>query len=279
MCTRLFWEFHFRLKMLKNCGAPSNFGRWGQQNAHETVARARFPLENHFNHHVNHISVHHSIMQVVGKCERSGTHELRLENTLGAKPCVFSGKLAAFAMWGESLRTAQGMHGFDTTSSVFPFIPLHHSCIHSVLYAFLSFHWFIPAFSRSCVHSFVRSFSHSFIPSSIPSFIFSCIHSFMHLSVYAHVYIQIYSNPEQDRKIQSYILKWWYQNTFVLLAVTMLHVYMHINKTNVYKNMYIYICIYMWIYVYVYIYVCVCVCIYIYLYVYMCVCVIYMLVW
>ena len=123
------------------------------------------------------------------------------------------------------------------------------------------------------VRSFIHPFIHSFIPSSIPSFIFSCIHSFMHLSVYAHVYIQIYSNPEQDRKIQSYILKWWYQNTFVLLAVTMLHVYMHINKTNVYKNMYIYICIYMCIhiYMYIYIYICVCVCMYIYVCIYICI--------
>ena len=69
-------------------------------------------------------------------------------------------------------------------------------------------HLFIHLLIHSFIHSFIHPSIHSFIPSSIPSFIFSCIHSFMHLSVYAHVYIQIYSNPEQDRKIQSYILKW-----------------------------------------------------------------------
>ena len=45
-------------------------------------------------------------MQVVGKCERSGAREFRLENTRArniAKPCIFSGKVAAVVAEGGSL--------------------------------------------------------------------------------------------------------------------------------------------------------------------------------
>ena len=49
----------------------------------------------------------------------------------------------------------------------------------------------------------------------------------------------------------------------------MLHVYMHINKTNVYKNMYIYTCIYIYVCIYMCVYILICI------YIYACVCVIY----
>ena len=39
---------------------------------------------HHLNHHGNHI-----IMQVVGKCERSGTGKFKLENTLGRETPLF----------------------------------------------------------------------------------------------------------------------------------------------------------------------------------------------
>ena len=45
-CTGLWRELDFNLKMFKNWGIGSTFGRWGRQNVHETVARVRFHIKN-----------------------------------------------------------------------------------------------------------------------------------------------------------------------------------------------------------------------------------------
>ena len=41
-CTGLWQELDLHCKVLKKLACSEHFGRWGQQNLHETVARARF---------------------------------------------------------------------------------------------------------------------------------------------------------------------------------------------------------------------------------------------